>query len=345
MVQPQRGNTKRARLHKDGPVLETPDHAPWSPRSMTTSNRESDSSDGVVCPACGKQSPTHQGYAVHYSKSKGDEHTGNPTVARFGEDRLIGLYWDHDYEEIADILGVGSTTVYNAYDELDLPKKTEYNRVAWEHGVSKARLAYHLHYDAEMTTTEMAHALDVSRRVIDKLFEKSDVEPRSQGEAASLAFEDMSEGERAAITEAARERHREKYGDGGYISEWVRENPEKHAEVAKENAHKGAPAREENGMKGVTGQDHPRWRGGKHLIDNLRKQLRPSWWTVRDDERAEECYNCGASECKLDVHHIVPISAGGTNESWNLMTLCESCHISAEWYTRGLPGMEAVLCE
>lgn len=345
MVQPQYGNTKRARLHKDGPVLETPDHASWSPRSMTTSTREDDSSDGVVCPACGRESPTHRGYAIHFSKSNGDGHTGNPTVTRFGRDRLVDLYWKHGYEEIADTLGVGSTTVFNAYDELDLPKKTKYNRVAWKHGVSKERLAYHLHYDAEMTTTEMAEALDVSRPVIDKLFEKSDVEPRSQGEAAELAYEQMTGEERAEMTETARKRQREKYGDGAYIAEWVHENPEKHAEIAKENGHKGAPAREENGMAGVTGQDHPRWRGGKHLIDNLRKQLRPSWWTVRDDERAEECYNCGASDCKLDVHHIVPISAGGTNGSWNLMTLCESCHTAAEWYTRGLPGMEAVLTE
>jgi 5-methylcytosine-specific restriction endonuclease McrA len=98
-------------------------------------------------------------------------------------------------------------------------------------------------------------------------------------------------------------------------------------------------------MKGRTGQDNPNWRGGKHLVDALRKQLRPSWWTVRDEERADECYNCGASECKLDVHHIVPLSAGGTNDSWNLMTLCESCHRTVEAYTRDLPGMEAVIRE
>lgn len=94
-----------------------------------------------------------------------------------------------------------------------------------------------------------------------------------------------------------------------------------------------------------TGQDHPSWRGGKHLIDAVRKQLRPSWWTVRDDERAEECYKCGAPDCKLDVHHIVPISAGGTHNSWNLMTLCESCHQTVEAYTRTLPGMEAIIAE
>jgi len=92
-------------------------------------------------------------------------------------------------------------------------------------------------------------------------------------------------------------------------------------------------------------EDHPNWRGGKHLVDALRKQLRPSWWTVRDEERADECYKCGASECKLDVHHIVPLSAGGTNESWNLMTLCESCHRTAEVYTRQFDAFRPILIE
>jgi len=94
-----------------------------------------------------------------------------------------------------------------------------------------------------------------------------------------------------------------------------------------------------------TGQDHPNWRGGKHLIDAVRKQLRPPWRRVRDAERSEECYNCGASDRRLDVHHIAPLSAGGTNEPWNLMTLCESCHRTVEGYTRSLPGMEAALRE
>jgi len=127
--------------------------------------------------------------------------------------------------------------------------------------------------------------------------------------------------------------------------DWFDEEPEQAREHVRKIAALGAPARTKNGMAGQTGQDHPNWRGGKHLINALRKQLRPSWWTVRDDERQNECYNCGESQGKLDVHHIIPLSAGGTNESWNLMTLCESCHRAVESYTRDLPGMEAVLTE
>ena len=37
------------------------------------------------------------------------------------------------------------------------------------------------------------------------------------------------------------------------------------------------------------------------------------------------CGNCGATS-KLHVHHIVPLSRGGTNVLGNLRTLCDSCH-------------------
>lgn len=349
MEQLQLVNTKRVRQQKGGPVLQTPAHASWDPRSMTTSSRRENSSDAIVCPVCGKVSSTHKAYSIHYGKKQDDAHSGNPSIARFGEERLIELYWEYDYEEIADMLGIGSTTVFNVYDDLDLPKKTKYNEVAWEHGVSKERLAYHLHIDAQMTTTEMANALGVSRPVVDKLFEKTDINSRSQGEAAQLALDEMSESKRQKMTQAAREKQKEKYGDGGAIGQWVRENPEKHAEIARENAHKGTPAREENGMAGVTGQDNPRWRGGKSIYDAVKKQLPGESWRQKKVEAKKRddntCQMCGATDCKLDSHHIVPIMAGGTNEFWNLITLCESCHREVEAYTRDLPGMQPVLTE
>lgn len=40
------------------------------------------------------------------------------------------------------------------------------------------------------------------------------------------------------------------------------------------------------------------------------------------------CLRCGTSE-DLEVHHIQPISQGGTNDDANLATLCVSCHHSA----------------
>ena len=40
-----------------------------------------------------------------------------------------------------------------------------------------------------------------------------------------------------------------------------------------------------------------------------------------------KCGNCGSSH-NLHVHHIVPLSKGGTNNLSNLKTLCEDCHKS-----------------
>ena len=42
----------------------------------------------------------------------------------------------------------------------------------------------------------------------------------------------------------------------------------------------------------------------------------------RDDYR---CANCQSTE-NLHVHHIVPLSVGGSNELSNLKTLCKACH-------------------
>jgi hypothetical protein len=39
-----------------------------------------------------------------------------------------------------------------------------------------------------------------------------------------------------------------------------------------------------------------------------------------------KCADCGASGVELHVHHIVPLSKGGTNDLDNLATLCSMCH-------------------
>lgn len=43
---------------------------------------------------------------------------------------------------------------------------------------------------------------------------------------------------------------------------------------------------------------------------------------ARDSHR---CLMCGYGEV-LDVHHILPLSRGGTNYEHNLVTLCANCH-------------------
>ena len=37
------------------------------------------------------------------------------------------------------------------------------------------------------------------------------------------------------------------------------------------------------------------------------------------------CHRCGSKE-NLQVHHIIPVKAGGTRELKNLVVLCSSCH-------------------
>ncbi|WP_041313997.1 HNH endonuclease [Heliomicrobium modesticaldum] len=62
-----------------------------------------------------------------------------------------------------------------------------------------------------------------------------------------------------------------------------------------------------------------------------RKRYDRSWKRIRDRYIAEhplceECQKAGRLTPAEEVHHIIPLSKGGTNEDGNLMSLCTSCH-------------------
>jgi ATP-dependent DNA helicase RecQ len=42
-------------------------------------------------------------------------------------------------------------------------------------------------------------------------------------------------------------------------------------------------------------------------------------------ERDGGCVRCG-STVRLEVHHVLPLVEGGSNEPGNLITLCRRCH-------------------
>ena len=89
------------------------------------------------------------------------------------------------------------------------------------------------------------------------------------------------------------------------------------------------------------GQDGPLWKGGRSLYHALVTLLPGNWRARRISVRSRtdyECQMCGEAEAELhrelDVHHIIPIMAGGTNGDYNLASLCLPCHKTAEEYTR-----------
>ena len=47
----------------------------------------------------------------------------------------------------------------------------------------------------------------------------------------------------------------------------------------------------------------------------------------RDEHQCCKCSRCDG----LEVHHIKPVSEGGTNDLGNLITLCGACH--TEWHS------------
>ena len=61
------------------------------------------------------------------------------------------------------------------------------------------------------------------------------------------------------------------------------------------------------------------------------KRYGRSWKKIREryvqlHPFCEECMKHGALVMTEQVHHIVPLAEGGTNDESNLMSLCKSCH-------------------
>lgn len=64
----------------------------------------------------------------------------------------------------------------------------------------------------------------------------------------------------------------------------------------------------------------------KLYIENKRKRSRPSHKKTKIIGRdGYSCAECGSTE-DLELHHIVPVSLGGSDEDSNLQLLCKVCH-------------------
>ena len=64
---------------------------------------------------------------------------------------------------------------------------------------------------------------------------------------------------------------------------------------------------------------------------NTSQRYGRSWRRIRElyiqaHPICERCQSEGRLTPAEEVHHIVPLTAGGTNDAGNLMALCKSCH-------------------
>lgn len=78
----------------------------------------------------------------------------------------------------------------------------------------------------------------------------------------------------------------------------------------------------------------------------MSKNYPSNWDEIRDKltEIHPKCANCHRSDVALEVHHIVPVSQGGSHRFSNLTPLCLDCHPAAHgdsmaprlrWFTNG----------
>lgn len=85
------------------------------------------------------------------------------------------------------------------------------------------------------------------------------------------------------------------------------------------------------------------------LVTAVRRSLsKHSWGKVAGDYREENptCEWCGTNgNMKPDVHHIIPVIVGGTNDDEILMSVCRSCHERMERFVMQYPEFKPVLVE
>lgn len=67
---------------------------------------------------------------------------------------------------------------------------------------------------------------------------------------------------------------------------------------------------------------------GRHLRrETYSNGIKNDWWTISAQVRKRDnnrCFYCGAEA--QEVHHLIPLSKGGTTTMTNLVCVCKACH-------------------
>ncbi len=72
---------------------------------------------------------------------------------------------------------------------------------------------------------------------------------------------------------------------------------------------------------------HKRRKNSNKIYGRTWREIRDSY--TKSHPFCEECYKNGIAIQVDEVHHIIPVSQGGTHGPHNLISLCKSCHTKA----------------
>lgn len=73
-----------------------------------------------------------------------------------------------------------------------------------------------------------------------------------------------------------------------------------------------------------------------HLVrDTYANGQKGGWWEIRKRVLERDSYKCVQCGNKAEeVHHLIPLSRGGTTAMSNLVSLCKRCHDKQHFHLR-----------
>jgi 5-methylcytosine-specific restriction endonuclease McrA len=173
------------------------------------------------------------------------------------------------------------------------------------------------YHSEKLSSAEIAELCDCSKQTILTWMDRHGIEKRSKSEAAKIRAE------KHPHTTEAGAKALEEHG----VNSWEYWD-EKEREEFREKLSKQRSG-EDNPMWDVTGEDHHRFEKDKptHRFYQSKEWKETRQKVLKRDDN--ECQACGSDE-DLHVHHIMPVSAGGSRYDLdNLVTLCDTHH--REW--------------
>lgn len=81
------------------------------------------------------------------------------------------------------------------------------------------------------------------------------------------------------------------------------------------------------GFGGFSRRPIAKARNGHLVRETYANGIKNSWWDISAKVRARDsnrCVYCGAPA--EEIHHLVPLSKGGTTTMSNLVCVCRACH-------------------